>query len=135
VELERIVAERTAELRESEARYRSLTELAADWYWEQDQDGKFTKVSGPVLEMLGIRVDGLGTEPSAALPDGWNESQRAKLHATISARMPFLDFAFNRVLPDGSKQKFLVSGEPMFNQSCHFIGYRGIGVETTTRRK
>jgi DNA-binding response OmpR family regulator len=57
VELERIVSERTAELRESEARYRSLTELAADWYWEQDQDGKFTKVSGPVLEMLGIRVD------------------------------------------------------------------------------
>jgi CheY-like chemotaxis protein len=34
--LEQTVRERTAELRESEARYRSLTELAADWYWEQD---------------------------------------------------------------------------------------------------
>ena len=31
-ELEQTVAERTAELRESEARYRSLTELASDWY-------------------------------------------------------------------------------------------------------
>jgi CheY-like chemotaxis protein len=31
-ELEQIVQERTAELRESEARYRSLTELASDWY-------------------------------------------------------------------------------------------------------
>ena len=30
---------------------------------------------------------------------------------------------------DGSRQKFQVSGEPMFNQACHFIGYRGIGVE------
>ena len=30
--LEQTVAERTAELRESEARYRSLTELASDWY-------------------------------------------------------------------------------------------------------
>ena len=48
---------RTAELRESEARYRSLTELASDWYWEQDVKGAFTRVSGPVLEMLGIRVD------------------------------------------------------------------------------
>jgi hypothetical protein len=47
-------AERTAELRESEARFRSLTELASDWYWEQDEAGEFTKVSGPVLEMLGI---------------------------------------------------------------------------------
>ncbi|HVJ25601.1 MAG TPA: response regulator, partial [Burkholderiales bacterium] len=49
--LERTVAERTAELRESEARFRSLTELASDWYWEQDENGKFSKVSGPVLEM------------------------------------------------------------------------------------
>src|SRR5207344_3656304 len=32
--LEQKVQERTAELRESEARYRSLTELASDWYWE-----------------------------------------------------------------------------------------------------
>ena len=45
--LERTVEERTAELRESEARYRSLTELASDWYWEQDETGDFTKVSGP----------------------------------------------------------------------------------------
>ena len=55
--LEQTVRERTAELRESEARFRSLAELASDWYWEQDENGNFTKVSGPVLEMLGIRVD------------------------------------------------------------------------------
>src|SRR6202795_2386890 len=58
--LEQTVQERTAELRESEARYRSLTELASDWYWEQNENGAFTKVSGPALEMLGIRVDPLG---------------------------------------------------------------------------
>src|ERR1700686_5115443 len=61
--LEQTVQERTAELRESEARYRSLTELATDWYWEQDENGTFTKVSGPVLEMLGIRVDALEDDP------------------------------------------------------------------------
>ena len=38
--LEQTVQERTAELRESEARYRSLTELASDWYWEQDENGE-----------------------------------------------------------------------------------------------
>jgi CheY-like chemotaxis protein len=42
-ELERTVQERTAELRESEARFRSLTELASDWYWEQDENGNFTR--------------------------------------------------------------------------------------------
>jgi hypothetical protein len=28
-------------------------------------------------------------------------------------------------------QKFQVSGQPMFDRSCRFIGYRGIGVELT----
>ena len=126
-ELEQKVRERTAELRESEARYRSLTELAADWYWEQDASGSFTKVSGPVLEMLGIRVDGLGAN-GAQVP-GWNEAERAQLQATIAARQPFLDFIFSRVNVDGSQQRFQVSGEPMFNESSRFIGYRGIGVE------
>ena len=68
--LEQTVRERTAELRESEARYRSLTELASDWYWEQDETGAFTKVSGPVLEMLGIRVDPLAGQDRRWQDDG-----------------------------------------------------------------
>ena len=127
--LEQTVQERTAELRESEARYRSLTELASDWYWEQDQSGSFTKVSGPVLDMLGIRVDTLAGVSSPAPMGGWNETQRQSLQAKIGARQPFLDFTLSRVNPDGSSQQFRVSGEPMFNAACRFLGYRGIGVE------
>jgi CheY-like chemotaxis protein len=89
--LEKAVQERTAELRESEARYRCLTELASDWYWEQ----------------------------------------RHALQATIHARQPFLDFTLTRAHSDGSRQRFRVSGEPMFNMACRFLGYRGIGVEIT----
>jgi len=131
--LERTVQERTAELSESEARYRSLTELASDWYWEQDEHGSFTKVSGPVLDMLGIRVDALAGDAEPAADGGWDENERAALRAAIVARQPFLDFAFSRVNADGSRQQFRVSGEPMFGQHCRFIGYRGIGVETTPR--
>ena len=79
--LEQTVQERTAELRESEARYRSLTELASDWYWEQDENGNFTKVSGPVLEMLGIRVDALAGKSSDVQVAGWNEAEREVLQA------------------------------------------------------
>ncbi len=136
LKLEEKVRERTAELRESEARFRSLTNLASDWYWEQDENGVFTRVSGPVLDMLGLRVDPL---PGAAdpLPEGdtggWNEEERSALRAAIAARQPFLDFPFSRVNPDGTVQSYRVSGEPMFTQACRFIGYRGIGVETTPR--
>jgi PAS domain S-box-containing protein len=132
--LEQTVQERTAELRESEARYRSLTELASDWYWEQDENLNFTKVSGPVLEMLGIRVDALVGDTSGVQVAGWNEAEREVLRATIANRKPFLDFLFSRVNADGSQQQFRVSGEPMFNQSCRFIGYRGIGVEIIAQK-
>ena len=128
-ELEKAVQERTAELRESEARFRSLTELASDWYWEQDENGNFTKVSGPALEMLGVRVPPLAGQTPVAEDPGWDEAERAELLATIAARQPFLDFVFHRTNPDGSKHQFRVSGQPMFNESCRFLGYRGIGME------
>lgn len=132
--LEQKVRERTAELRESEARYRSLTELASDWYWEQDENGNFTKVSGPVLEMLGIRVHALAENSDTPPVIGWNEVEREWLRTTIAARQPFLDFIFSRVNSDGSQQRYQVSGEPMFNQDCRFIGYRGIGVELHAKK-
>jgi PAS domain S-box-containing protein len=132
--LEQTVQERTAELRESEARYRSLTELASDWYWEQDENMNFTRVSGPVLEMLGIQVDALAGEPGSGQAAGWNEAERKVLQAKIAARQPFLDFAFSRTNADGAQQTFRVSGEPMFNQSSRFIGYRGIGVKLVAKK-
>jgi PAS domain S-box-containing protein len=127
--LEQTVLERTAELRESEARYRSLTELASDWYWEQDQNGAYTKVTGPALEMLGIQVNALVGVTADVQTSGWDETEREALRAIIAARQPFLDVVIHRINPDGSRQQFRVSGEPMFNQSSRFLGYRGIGVE------
>src|SRR6185503_9744566 len=44
-----------ARLRESEARFRSLTELSSDWYWEQDEHYRFTKFEG--AGMPGAKYD------------------------------------------------------------------------------
>jgi CheY-like chemotaxis protein len=128
--LERTVKERTAELRDSECRFRRLTELASDWYWEQNETGNFTQISGPALEMVGIGMPAFLGEGGGGAT-GWNEAERVALQAKIAGRQPFLDFAFSRVNADGSEQRFRVSGEPMFNESCRFTGYRGIGVEIT----
>jgi PAS domain S-box-containing protein len=133
-ELEATVLRRTAELRESEARYRSLTELASDWYWEQDGNGVFVRVSGPVFQMLGI-ADPLPTaaevSDATAVEQGWDLAERRALQAKIAAHQPFLDYAFHRQMPDGTRQQFRVSGQPMFDQACRFAGYRGIGVDVT----
>ncbi len=133
-ELERTVRERTAELLASEDRFRRFTELASDWYWEQNESGEFTQVSGPVEEMLGLGVSaflGRGNDNDAP---GWNEAERRVLQDKIAARQPFLDFGFSRVDARGATRQFRVSGEPMFNRACRYVGFRGIGVEVTAKR-
>ncbi len=129
--LEQTVLERTNELRISEARFRRLTELSSDWYWEQDEHGHFVRVFGPVFDMLGIQPD----DKSGSVRDDqraiWNEDQRDQLLHYLSARQPFLDFIYSRVNSDGSHQSMMVSGEPMFDQTGRYTGYRGIGKEVT----
>jgi CheY-like chemotaxis protein len=129
-ELEKIVMERTAELRASEAQYRNLTELATDWYWEQDESGKFIKAVGPIIEILGIEVGKPGDAPTRA--DGWNETARETLRKNVAARRPFVNLAVNRITKSGVHERFLVSGEPIFNEHCRFVGYRGVGVEVNS---
>jgi CheY-like chemotaxis protein len=135
--LETAVQERTAELRESEARYRSLTELASDWYWEQDERGGFTHMSGPVLQILGLLAAPLTNVKDHLVQwdGGWDESETTVLQKLIAARQPFLDFVIHRAEPNGQRQQFRVSGQPMFDPMCHFVGYRGTGVEFTPSRQ
>jgi CheY-like chemotaxis protein len=128
--LEQKVLERTAELRQSEARFKRFAELSSDWYWEQDAAGKLTQFSGPVEEMLGISSHATPEELAAA---GWNVAERATLHAKIANREPFLDFICSRTLPDARIQYLQVSGEPMFDAESGFAGYRGVGLDVSER--
>ena len=146
--LECTVQERTAELRASEARFKSFTELSSDWYWEQDADGKLTNFSGPVTEMLGLEPgaanlakdatgEQIGSEVlGAGLVAGcWDADEHALLVANIAARRPFLDFVYSRKNANGTTQYLQVSGEPMFDAGSRFIGYRGIGMDVTERMR
>ncbi len=133
--LEQTVQERTAELRASEARFKSFTELSSDWYWEQDAQGKYTQISGPVFDMLGIEEDGTQGMTRAVLSGNWNEEERALLDDNIANRRPFFDFVYSRSNADGSMQYLQVSGEPMLDATCRFIGYRGIGTDITERMR
>jgi PAS domain S-box-containing protein len=130
-ELEQMVQERTAELRASEARFRRLTELSSDWYWEQDENGNFTRIFGPVLEMLGLRLDEALGHARDNQGGSWNEAEREILEDNLANKRPFLDFVYSRTSPDGSRQYLMVSGEPMYDSSGRFVGYRGIGKDVT----
>ena len=120
-----------------------LRALASDWYWEQNETGDFTQVSGPVPEMLGLRMASFLGQPSdgaqgghngarpSAQHGGWIESERAAFQAHIAARQPFSNFGFSRLNADATRQHYRVSGEPIFNQAKGYTGYRGIGAKIT----
>jgi diguanylate cyclase (GGDEF)-like protein/PAS domain S-box-containing protein len=119
-------------IEQSAVRFRSLTDLTADWYWEMDEHLRFTSVSGKVEEASGVISDSMlgrrrwEVQGLAPVSGSWEAHQ-----ADIAARRPFRDLHLKRVLPDGSVRYALVSGEPVLDQAGEFRGYRGIGRDVT----
>jgi len=118
-------------LRESEERFRRLTHLSSDFFWEADEQHRLTSiVHGPNgSAQIGRGI--IGKHPwsvASASPDqaGW-----AAHMAVLNSHLPFRDFEFSRVMPDGGTRYFAVSGEPRFTADGLFSGYRGIGRDVT----
>lgn len=136
--LEKTVEERTQQLKESEARFKSFTKLSSDWYWEQDAAGNYVSVSGPVFDMLGIaeaEENSIKADAITSNFDEWNQAEYAQLRAKIEDRTPFLNYLYSLIKEDGSRQFLQVSGEPIFDEGGGFLGYRGIGMELNDRRR
>jgi PAS domain-containing protein len=130
--LEQTVQLRTAELRESEARYRSLTELASDWYWGAGRQRCVHQGERPRAGDAGAERGHAGRY--ARKQSGrWLERGRAELAAQHHrGARAFSRLRLQRTRRDGSVLQYRVSGEPMFNQACRFVGYRGVGIEITS---
>ena len=132
-----ITGRKLAEIRqrEGEERFRALTALSSDWYWEQDAEHRFTRVEGRgVAEGDALRgwslIGKRRWETGIEIEGGW-EAHRALLEA----HKPFRDVVMWRTLPDGSCNYVSVSGEPILHADGHFAGYRGIGRIITARKR
>ena len=124
-----------AKLRESEARFRSLTHLSSDWYWEQDADYRFTRIEGRYLDDGddSLRRGFIGKrrwDGNFAIEGGW-EAHRALL----DARLPFRDALLWMEMAEGRFRYIRVSGEPVFAPDGAFAGYRGIGRDVTAQKR
>jgi PAS domain S-box-containing protein len=125
-----------SDLRESEARFRGLTELSSDWYWQQDEDLRFTYLSSGYDNLAGYPADRAIGKARWELPDvralscTWQEHQ-----ADLAARRPFRDFEFGRIDPDGTIRYLSVSGAPIFDDEGRFKGYQGVGRNITDRKR
>jgi diguanylate cyclase (GGDEF)-like protein/PAS domain S-box-containing protein len=123
-------------VRESEERFRSLSELSSDMYWEQDEQLRFTSFSGVGIGKLPqTRVDLiLGKKRWEQDYINMSADDWAAHIAILEAHQPFRDLELCRLDASGNKIWFSISGEPVFDASGTFKGYRGVGKEITPRK-
>jgi len=126
-------------LRESELRFRSLTEMSSDFYWESDAEHRLTQRASADKRVSTISVFRQGAQighrrweipylsPDAA---GW-QAHRA-IH---DAHLPFRDFELSRLGADGTERFISISGDPVFDESGAFKGYRGVGTDISARKR
>lgn len=129
-------ADQLAATQRSEERFRALTELSSDWYWEQDAQFRFIRFDGehdatrtaPYKSYLGqTRWD--------SNVQGVSPAQWAEHRAAVQAHEVFHDFQMQRPRADGSLMWVSISGAPIFDSDGVFKGYRGTGREISARKQ
>jgi diguanylate cyclase (GGDEF)-like protein/PAS domain S-box-containing protein len=133
IALERQRAEEV--LRQSEERFRRLTEMSADWYWEQDEHFRFTMVSENLNRAMKRSPEAVLGKTRWEVPaTNMTEADWAAHRATLEAHQPFRNLVLQRIDAGGEVHFAKISGEPIVDADGRFRGYRGIGHEFTEHR-
>jgi PAS domain S-box-containing protein len=123
-------------LRESEERFRTLTQFSFEVYWETDAQHRFVRQefserlgdAPPADSELGkTRWEVPYLEPDE---DAWRRHRE-----TLDAHLPFRDFELVRPTPKSGKRYVSSSGLPVFDKAGRFNGYRGVARDITERKR
>lgn len=123
--------ENNAALAESERRFRDIIDIASDWVWECDADGRFTFLSDRFSEISGVPAASFIGLTRRQLPfyDGADPGflameEDARAHRPIHGRRIRLRF-------DSGDRHVSLRGRPVFEEDGRFLGYRGTGTDVT----
>jgi PAS domain S-box-containing protein len=122
-------------LRESEERFRSLTESTSDWIWEVDQNNIYTYVSPKVKELLGYEQEEvIGKTPFDLMPPDEAKRVASIFRSIAQSRTPLVRLENTNLHKDDHLVVLETSGVPIFDAHEHFRGYRGIDRNITERK-
>jgi len=116
-------------LRKSEGRFRALTELSVDGYWEQDRNFRFIQVSQTVdgLDMKAMLGHARWELPVLGVsPEQWQVHR-----AQLERHEPFRDFVYQIEVAPGQIRTLAANGSPLFGEDGEFLGYQGVGRDIT----
>ncbi len=130
----RVVAERTRELRASEARFRNFADISADWFWETDEALRIIFLSDRFEQVTGVAPETMIGKSFQEIEPPGTDAEIWRTHLdTLAAHQPFKEFIYPR---DEDETGFLsISGRPVFDQVGVFSGYRGVGRDVTERER
>lgn len=113
--------------------WQDLIDFLSDWYWEQDENLRFTMMTGkrmrarnidssPIIGKLRWDQERIWDVEDAS----WQEHK-----ATLYAHKPFTDFTYKITARNGELRYIRISGAPFFDAEGRFKGYRGNGRDVT----
>jgi len=127
-ELEARVLIRTQQLRASEERFRDIAESSSDWFWEMDENFKFTYVTDSYQRITGIDPASIMGKTRLERARDGEDVERWKNHMLVLQKhLPYRDLQYDLKRQDGSTFPVNISGKPFFDEAGHFKGYRGSG--------
>ena len=124
------------DLAASEARFRGLAELSADWYWEQDEQFRLTQHSGRLVDRSGGAIGPALSAKRWDVPaSNLCAADWAEHRAALERHESFRDFEIERANRIGTTAWISLSGEPVFAPDGAFRGYRGVGRNISERKQ
>ena len=124
-----------SELQESEVRYRSLTTMSSDWYWERDKEGRLTLISDGFEDISGIpAAQMLGRSRGELGNFEYDPEQWANYRHCVEKHLPFEILVWKVIRLDGEVRYGMTRGEPIFDKKGEFCGYRGTGKDITNEK-
>jgi len=124
-------------LRQSEERFRQVVENAEEWVWEVDAEGLYTYVSPVVRQILGYEPEELvGRMHYRDLLDPDDAASVTRRLQEVFARQDaFKGLESCHRRKDGTQVWLASSGSPLVDQQRRLIGYRGVSVDITERKR
>ena len=110
-----------------EQRVRTASRAGSDWLWETDAQDVITWVSDSVESHTGAPADTYLGQPSEAVNQPRADEYRGAWETRLAARalrLPFRNAVADRDTARG-RLTVSVNGDPQFDSSGRFVGYRG----------
>lgn len=122
-------------LRQSEERFRQVSDNAEEWIWEVDENGMYSYCSSSVERILGYSCDELVGKKY--FYDFYPPEEREKIKefalGELTLNSSFSGFITVNIRKDGVAATLESSGVAIVDQTGKMIGYRGVAKDITEK--